>query len=156
MPVPQFPTRYHPDYPSDPIGPPHLILIDVPPEYPALTVKPMKGGGATYGLQSNKVILRWDFSYNGLLPEDVAILDDHRMQAQDQFGAFDFRHPRTGYKYTNVHYESFENPGHQNLKIQSRHIVLVCRVTLGALDAILGEAGGFMLSQTGFHILNEN
>lgn len=156
MTVAQFPTRFNSDYPTEPISQDHLILVDRDPEFPALYVKPMKGGGASYSLQSNKVILRWDFTYNGLLPDEAAVLDDHRMLAQDQFGAFSFRHPRTGYKYENVHYESFENPGHEHINCQSRHVVLVCRVRLTDLGAILGENGDFMLSQTGFHILQQN
>lgn len=156
MPVSQFPTKFNSDYPLEPDGPIHLILQDVKPELPALFVKQMKGGGASYSLQSSRLVLRWDITYSGLTRDQVQPLDDHYLEAQDQFGAFDFRHQRTGILYSNVHYELYDYPPHEHVDCQSRHIVLIKRPPQNDPGAILGENGDFMLSETGFHILQQN
>lgn len=146
MPVSQYPTRFDPAHSGEASGPDHLILIDVPPEYPALTMKLFKDGGAVYSLPSTNVVERWDLNYDGLSEEDAAILDNHRIEAMDQFESFSFRHPRTGILYTNVHYETYENPGHQIITCQSRHVVLVRRGSLVATSPTL-LTNGFLLRE---------
>jgi lysophospholipase L1-like esterase len=120
----QFPTPYNSDFPDEPAGPPYLNLLDMSPEYPSLAVKLMKGGGAVYSLPSSKIVLPWDFTYGGLTEAQAKVLDDYRAETQDAFESFDFRHPRSGIMYHGCHMRLFEDPGHEKIWSQSRHIVI--------------------------------
>lgn len=156
MTVSQFPTRFDPDFPDEPSTQAHLILQDLTPEFPSLSVKVMKGGGATYGLQNANPVLRWSLAYDGLMREEAQVLDDHYLMAQSQFQSFSFRHPRSKILYSNVRIESYDYPTHQHIDCQARNITLIKRPPQNDPGAILGENGDFMLSETGFHILQQN
>lgn len=156
MPVSQFPTRYNPDYPDDPVSLTHLILVDHPPEWPAASIKTFKDGGATYSLQNTNYVLRWELSYDALTREDAEVLDNHYLEAQSIFGSFSFRHPRRGVLFTNVHYESFEYPAHEHVDCQSRHIVLIKRPPQNDPGFLLLESGDNLLLESGGNVLRQN
>jgi hypothetical protein len=119
----QFPTRRNPAHLSEPIGPDHLILRDLVPEY-SVTIKEFKDKGRSYGQINTANAQRWELIYNGLTAAQAATLDAHYVDAQGQFESFSFRHPRTSVLHTDVHYESFER-SHEKIWSQSVRIVLV-------------------------------
>ena len=121
----QFPTRPNPSFPTEPAGPPHVKLRDLPLEYP-VTVKTMKDGGATYGMPNPYAIRRWELTYQGLTAAEAATLVSHFDDAQGPYEGFDFRHPRTDVLYTDCHYDSFERD-HEKVWINSFTIVIVKR-----------------------------
>lgn len=128
MPTPQFPTPPKAAFPAEPAGPPYLYLVDVPQEFFG-TTKEFKDGGANYALPNSSGVIRFDFTYNGLTQAMVAPLDTHYNAVHGIAEGFQFRHPRTGVLYNDVHYEVYEYPGHEWLHVQSRHIILIKRPT---------------------------
>jgi hypothetical protein len=129
MPVSQFPTPLDPANPSEPDGPIYLLLQDYAPEYPSVIVHIFKDGGASYGLPNPFALFRWELFYDGHTAAAIETLDNHWVEAQGLFGGFNFRHPRTGTLYSDVHYESYERSSHTKFDIQSRRIVLIKRPT---------------------------
>jgi len=127
MSIAQYPTPFVAAHPSEPAGPPILILQRLPTEFPGSTERVFKDGGATYAVANTSGVIRWDLSYDGLWASEVAALDTHHDLAFGSGEGFDFRDPRTGVLYNNVHYESYEYPQHTQYDIQARHVVLIKR-----------------------------
>lgn len=134
MAVSQYPTPFSAAHPSEPDGPGPggaslcgYNLQRLPDEYLGIVVKTMVDGGAVYGADSTNVLKRWRFSYTGLSSTQAGVLDDHRAEAKDRLLGFVFRDPRTGTSYSDVHYEEFEYPAHEQYNNQTRIVTLVKR-----------------------------
>lgn len=134
MAVSQYPTPLSAAHPSEPDGPGPggsslcgYVLQQLPDEYPGLIEKVMIDGGSTRGGDTTNKVLRWRFTYTGLRATQAAVLDAHRAEAVDALLGFTFRDPRTGTSYSDVHYESYEYPAHQQYDVQTRIVTLVKR-----------------------------
>jgi len=131
MPPAQYPTPFKAAFPSEPAGPMYVKLLDLAIEYPGAVVKLFKDGGASIGLSNANGVLRFEFTYDGLTLAEAATLDGHVASAIFEFYGFQFRHPRTGTLYNDVHYEIYEpdHPVPNGMSQQSRHIILIKRPT---------------------------
>jgi hypothetical protein len=127
MPVSNFPTRANTTYPSEPQSQQHLKLDDDVPEY-AVVTKQFKDKGVNKGLLSVNTVQKWIFKYDGLSDAEAAVFDAHYAEAQGEFAAFNFRHPRSLVLYSSVFYESYVK-GHTKvgsvIGCHSREITLV-------------------------------
>lgn len=107
-------------------GPQYTAFVDLPPTFQIEQSEAYKDGSYDYGLSSDVPVLRWRAEYNENLREGEAqILDSHYNEAGGATGGFTMTHPRTGVIYRNVHYESFENPGHEHVDNQTRTVGLM-------------------------------
>jgi hypothetical protein len=127
MPVAQYPTPPNPAHVGETNGPQYLKLLQLPDEYPGITVKQMADGGATYGAETTNVIHRWEITYGGLSAAMASSLDAHRASANDKLLGFTFRDPRTDYPYTDVHYDDGYQADHTKVWSQSRVVRLIKR-----------------------------
>lgn len=134
MSVAQYPTPYSAAHSSEPDGPGPggtspcgYILQRLPDEYGSVIVKEMTDKGATYGADTTNIVMRWQFTYTGLSAAQAAVLDGHRAAALDKLLGFNFRDPRTGTLYSNVHYDDYQYPAHVSYQSQSRIVTLIKR-----------------------------
>lgn len=134
MSVAQYPTPLNSAHLTEPDGPGPggtslcgFKLERLVNEYPSVIVKLMVDGGATYGADSATAVARWRLTYTGMTAAQAAVLDAHHDSARHNLLGFDFRDPRTGTLYSDVHYESYEYPGHTLYSVQSRVVTLAKR-----------------------------
>jgi len=88
-------------------------------------VHEFKDLGRSYGRTNTEKALRWEFTYDGLDETQAAILDSHYASASGIFEGFQFRHPRTDVLYSDVHYESYDEPTHVKRDTNARKLVLI-------------------------------
>lgn len=134
MSVAQYPTPYNPSHTGEPAGPGPggsslcgYKLQRLKDEYPSIVVKEMDAGNASYGATNVSPVMRWQFTYTGLTAAQAAVLDAHYAAAFERFLGFQFRDPRTGTLYTDVHYDAYEYPAHEQYNNQTRIVTLIKR-----------------------------
>ena len=115
------------------IGPPWLKMHEFQPDYNKVMDRhEYEDGGASFVIYNVQAPVLWLIEYDGLDgifggPLDYHVLDSHRADAFGQAYGFNFTNPRTGYLYTDVHYdESFEED-HEKVWTNKRSIHLIKR-----------------------------
>jgi hypothetical protein len=113
---------------QEPNGPVVNKFRNMKPEWPSALVKRMKDGGGVTSNSNPTPELKWELIYKKVGQAgsgQLALLDAHYLESEGVRG-FEFRHPKTLALYSDVHYESFDDPDHGNrVYQQTRKVVLV-------------------------------
>lgn len=115
---------------QEPNGPIINKFRDFEPVWPTLVIKKMKDGGANTTMSNLTPEYRWELLYKKVSKPSsdqlVAMLDAHFQEALSFALGFNFRHPKTGVMWADVHYEEFDRPDHgKRVEQQMRRVVLV-------------------------------
>lgn len=86
-------------------GPPYLKYHRFQPSYEDVTDQHIyEDGGDSFVLRNDTAPTVFLFEYDGLLDDDVAILDNHRADAFGSAFGFELTDPHTEEVFQNVHY----------------------------------------------------
>ena len=119
----QYPTNSIVAPDDNVLGPQINKLLDLVPQY-STSFHEFKDLGRSYGLSNTSSSLRWELTYEGLDSTQAGVLDTHYASVKGIYTGFQFRHPRTGTLYTDVHYAEEMEVDHEKTWIQSRKVIL--------------------------------